>query len=127
MLALETNLMSNDQIRAIDAMKDLFKVANLKKQLWITGADDGCSFEVPILPDIYGNTPLDICLGIVNRSRKGDKSKSGKIFKTDKDNQDDITATENLAMVEVIFCSIKDYGFLHSSHFITDAVIEATR
>ena len=30
-------------------------------------------------------------------------------------------------MVEVIFCSIKDYGFLHSSHFITDAVIEATR
>ena len=30
-------------------------------------------------------------------------------------------------MVEVIFDGIKDYGFLHSSHFITDAVIEATR
>ena len=30
-------------------------------------------------------------------------------------------------MVEVIFRGIKDYGFLHSSHFITDAVIEATR
>ena len=37
------------------------------------------------------------------------------------------TATQNIAMAEAIFGYIKDYGFMHSSYFITDAVIEASK
>ena len=33
--------------------------------------------------------------------------------------------SENLAMADTIFKSIKDYGFLHSSHFISEALNEA--
>ena len=29
-------------------------------------------------------------------------------------------------MAEVLFKGIKDYGFMHSSHFISEAVIKAT-
>ena len=78
--------------------------------------EDGCTFEVPILPDIYGLTPLDICLGI----KKGaDPHKFiEKLPETEEE-------TENLAMIEEIFRGIKDYGFLHSSHFIMDAIIIA--
>lgn len=42
----------------------LFKLASKFVDLEITGADDGCIFEVPILPDVFGRTPLDICLGL---------------------------------------------------------------
>ena len=80
MLALETNIMSSDQIRCTKAMKDLFNVANMKKQLWITGADDGCIFEVPILPDIYGKTPLEICLGIDNKRGKRKYTSQDRIY-----------------------------------------------
>ena len=41
----------------------LFKLAKRHVDLEITGADDGCNFEVPILPDVFGKTPLHICLG----------------------------------------------------------------
>ena len=46
------------------AAVDLFEAANQKSYYDITGATDGCEFEVPILPNIYGQTPLDICLGL---------------------------------------------------------------
>lgn len=125
MLALQTNLMSNDQIRAISALKDLFSVARIHQDLDVTGADSGCAFEVPILPDVYGKTPLDICLGLVDQKN----ARIGKIglYKSIKTRSEDVKASENLAMVEILFRGIKDYGFLHSSHFITDAVIEAIR
>ena len=46
------------------AAVDLFDAANKVSSYDITGATDGCEFEVPILPNIYGQTPLDICLGL---------------------------------------------------------------
>ena len=33
---------------------------------------EGISFEIPILPDIYGSTPLDICLEI-NKLREDEE------------------------------------------------------
>ena len=64
MLASETHSSANDQIAACFAARDLFTVADQHMQLWITGADDGCKFEVPILPNVYGQTALDLCLGL---------------------------------------------------------------
>ena len=37
------------------------------------------------------------------------------------------THSRNVAMADVLFRGIQDYGLLHSSQFITDAVIEAVR
>ena len=39
----------------------LFDTNKRHHQLWITGADYGCKFEIPILRDFYGLTPLDMC------------------------------------------------------------------
>ena len=39
----------------------------------------------------------------------------------------EIEATENEAMAEVIFKNLKDYGFMHSSHLINEAIIQATK
>ena len=40
---------------------------------------------------------------------------------------DDERNIENIAMAEVIINGIKDYGFMHSSHFIVEAVTRATK
>lgn len=37
------------------------------------------------------------------------------------------THSRNVAMADVLFRGIQGYGLLHSSQFITDAVIEAVR
>ena len=48
--------------------KDIFDVASQKVKLFLTGeGNEGSSFEIPILQDIYGQTALDICLGIENK------------------------------------------------------------
>ena len=49
----------NDQIKAFKTSKGLFDIAAKKIDMEITGADDGCTFEVPLLPDKYGRTALD--------------------------------------------------------------------
>ena len=49
---------------ASSAAFTLFQLAEKHQDLEITGADEGCHFEVPILPDVFGKTPLDICLGL---------------------------------------------------------------
>lgn len=35
-------------------VRNLFNVANEKRESTLTGIEDEISFEVPILPDIYG-------------------------------------------------------------------------
>ena len=57
---------NGDSIQAYHSTRDLFEVTRRKLQLWITGADEGTNFEIPILPDMYGVTALDVCLGIRN-------------------------------------------------------------
>ena len=50
-----------------------------------------------------------------------------KIYKTEeKRKNNDSRNVENIAMAEVIFNGIKDYGFMHSSFFIVEAVTRAT-
>ena len=63
-------------------------------------------------------TPLDICLAI-NKQRKADRI----VFNQDKNIMDEIKATENEAMAEVIFKNLKEYGFMHSSQSINEAII----
>lgn len=70
---------------------------------------------------MYGTTPLDICLAI-NTQRKADRV----VFFIDKENESVIRATENEAMAEVIFKYIQEYGFMHSSQLINEAIIRAT-
>ena len=49
---------------------------------------DGLSFEIPILPDMYGTTPLDICLGI-NTHRVADS----RVFYVDADVESEIRSS----------------------------------
>ena len=98
--------------------KDLFRIAQKHNDLLITGAENGCTFEIPLLPDIYGKTAIDLCIGM----HKSYKS----IFAEDKRDRKDHLRLQNIAMAEVLFKGIKNYGFMHSSHFISEAVTKAT-
>ena len=111
---------ANDQIAAIHATNDLFHVAHEVTESSITGAPDGCSLEIPILPDRYGNTALDYVLGIRETNQYSDIF--DQISKVD-----NILQSENIAMAEAIFKGISGYGFMHSSFFVKDAVIKAAR
>ena len=61
----EGNDKAGNYLSANKATIDLFDVTKQHRtDVLLTGADNGCSFEIPILPDKYGDTPLDICMGI---------------------------------------------------------------
>ena len=68
----------------------LMKTASKKQQLWITGADDGCSFEIPILPDLYGMTPLDYCLGLKQRKKDLNTKVFRRIMTDDDQREEDL-------------------------------------
>ena len=98
--------------------KDVFDIARKLTDIRITGAENGCTFEIPILPDIYGLTALDLCLGLyVNYEN---------IFIADDRDNESLMKMNNIAMAEVLFEGIKSYNFMHCSHFISEAVIKAT-
>ena len=111
--------MQGDQIQAYHSTQELFRSASEFHDLWMTGSEgEEIQFEIPILPDMYGITPLDICLGI-NKHRAADK----KIFWRASDSI--VEQSENVAMAEVIFSNIKNYGIMHSSALINEAIIKA--
>ena len=78
---------------------------------------------------MYGNTALDVCMGIDVRAnslsdtvfREKDKKAKKKNFQKDENDK----GSENLTMADAIFKFIKDYPFMHSSHFIAEALNEA--
>ena len=93
--------------------------------MYIAGAEGGCKFEVPVLPDMYGMTALDICMGEF-KFRKGNPQ--FRFFKHDEESMERLVkATENLNMANCIFKNLTSYGFMHSSYQITEAIITATR
>ena len=100
-------------------VKDLFEVARNYKKNDLLGADDSSSFEIPILPNIYGATWINLCLGLA--------SEIGGVYEKDNRSKVDLKNIINLAMADAIFDGIKDYGFMHSSFFITEAVTKATK
>ena len=106
----------NDQVESYESCKELFEVCGVISNLDITGVKN-CNFEIPILPDIHGMTALDHCLCLRIRL-----DKTG-IFVPLGDQK----AFENKPMAEYIFTKVKDYGFMHSSQFLTNSVIQATR
>ncbi len=72
MLALGT--LSDDPLAAIDegnqieaywSATELFNICNEVHDFGLTGqAEEGNSFEIPILPDMYGSNPLEMTLAI---------------------------------------------------------------
>ena len=69
---------------------------------------------------MYGYTALDFCMGI-----KKNLSRENSVFYAQSD--EDNSGSLNYAMAEVIFMGIKEYGFMHSSYQVTEALILATR
>ena len=54
MLAEANKSGKDDQIQAYNTSKNLFEIASKNGDYLVRGADGGCSFEIPILPDMYG-------------------------------------------------------------------------
>ena len=110
-----------DQIKAFYTTKNLFEVASNYKKNDLLGADDSSPYEIPILPNIYGSTCIDLCLGL--------SSGHAVVYakKTKTRSKDSLKKIINLAMADAIFDGIKDYGFMHSSSFIIEAVTKATK
>ena len=84
----------------------------------MVGADDKCPYEIPILPNIYGNTCIDLCLGLIG-------AQAGIVYEPNDPLIKDFTNIINTAMADAIFEGIKNYGFMHSSFFVTEAITEA--
>lgn len=106
---------------ALRATRDLFEIAR-KKQDFLTVCTEEVSLEIPILPDVYGFTPIDICLGIVEHNDK----QNLEIFKElEEDEKLASSSLKNNAMASEILKNLCQYGFMHSSYFLTNAIIEA--
>ena len=71
---------------------------------------------------MYGADPIEICFG-QNRKREAGLF----VFHEDEFNRRITEQTENMAMAEVIFSYIKDYGLMSSSMFINEAIIKAIK
>lgn len=71
---------------------------------------------------MHGFTPLDIAMGVSKV-----RTNAQKIFKHSKGAVAQMKHSENLAMANVIFSKISEYSFMHSSHQITEAIIEAIK
>ena len=96
-LAIGQSGNTNDQVEAFESTKYVFAEINNPNNFRITGVDE-CSFEFPILPDVYGKTALDYCLGII------DIPESSSIFLHKKKiNMDKLHDSENKPMAEFIF------------------------
>ena len=122
LLALATKSSSNSKLSSIKIAKDIFYQAGQHRKDWISAASNSCSFEVPILPDESGNTALDLCVGTYKKfSKRGFIKRNQQIYK----NKDVNHESENIAMAQEIFMAIKDYGLMHSSFFLNDAVIKS--
>ena len=57
--------LNDDHIKSRDATEEMFKTASELIDLQLTGVDpklypEGTSFQIPVLPDMYGGTALDI-------------------------------------------------------------------
>lgn len=78
------------------------------------------SFEIPILQDKFGNTPLDICLDIKQLSKH-----EYDMFEHKDNNDVNIGKSLNTAIAELIFGHIKGYGIMHSSFCLNHAIIKA--
>ena len=50
---------------------DLFQVSKKKVEAYLERVDGPVTFEIPILPDINDQTPLDICLDVKKDDQKG--------------------------------------------------------
>ena len=71
---------------------------------------------------MFGQTPLDMCLGI-NVHRVNEIF----VFKYKEVKDKDLTKVTNEAMAEIIFSNIKNYSYMHSSQIIHESIIQAVR
>lgn len=90
------------------------------------GDVESSNLEVPILPNMFGFTCLDYCL-------PGDVPDHhvNEIFETSGDaadlQKDILIKSINVALGELLFESITDYGFMHSSPFIVSSLLDAVK
>ena len=84
--------------------------------------EEGTVFEIPILPDIYGQTPLDMCLGI--NLRRGNER---LVYLEKTMDLMTLRSATNEAMAEIIFKNINKYEYMQSSQIIHESVIKATK
>ena len=117
-------LHESDQLSAVNSAKELFETVKSKENLKLTGeedySEDGVTLEIPIIPDMYGADPLEICLRLNNK-----RDVESAIFKTTDENMAIIMEAENIALANVIFSNLKDYGLLSCSSYIHDPIISA--
>ena len=71
---------------------------------------------------MYGFTPLDVAMG-VEKVRLDDR----RYFWHDDAAVEHMKFSENFAMANAIFENLSSYGFMHSSHQISEATIEAIK
>ena len=105
------------------AKQGLPKVASKSGE---TTAIEDVSFEVPIFQDMYGQTPLDYCLGVFkrykNKLRRQVDDKPG--FSRGPETEAAVRSWQNYNLAACLFDNIKGYSFLHSGSALVDAITD---
>ena len=114
----------SDFLQAIMSTLHMFEICKDHPDFDLLGTlHDGClskALELPILPNIYGLTCLDYCLPDFS-----DHHIDYKIFEENVEALKTLKISENIRLGELIFERISDYGFMHSSPFVTSSLLAA--
>ena len=112
---------------------NLFEISNEQADAFLVNVDTPVKLEIPFLNDLEQKTALDICLGV--EVLKSDKlcPETHKLFCSPREffresmkSKDEKQSTKNIMLADAILENIMNFGMMHSSHQIIDALIMGT-
>lgn len=108
-------------------------MATIPLKLMIAGeGEEGSTFEVPVLRDMYGFSPVALSLGMdelpfADYSIFRDYELKVKLSPEDPGHEKPLTKAVNLEMAILIFQRLSKYGFMHSSYEVNHSVLHAIK
>ena len=111
----------------------LFEMSLEDADAFLDKVDTPVKLEIPFLNDLEQKTALDICLDVKAQQRDSACPEIRKIFCQPRRFYDEVTkpndneSTRNIMLADAILENIMNFGLMHSSHQIIDALIVGTR
>ena len=116
---------------------ELFEMTQMEVDLFLKNVEGAVKFEIPLLRNVTGRTALDICLKIKQKEGNELFPEANKLCKTPKVFLDELKSQENAKVLKsarsnimlagMIMENVADFGMMHSSPLVTDALIVAVR
>ena len=118
-------------------IEELFEMTQMEVELFLKNVEGAVKFEIPLLRNVNGRTALDICLKIKHKEGKEIFPEANKLFRTPRIFLDELksqqnakvlkSARSNIMLAGMIMENISDFGMMHSSPLVTEALIVAVK